>query len=528
MLKKVFSVFLSLAFVFFSVPLTSGIPSQRVANAAETSGFCGVSSVNEGKNVTWKLTKDGAESVTGDTLTISGTGAMKNFDYRTDHPWHEYVAQITKVVIEDGVSTLGDNAFNGCGFTSIVLPKTVRTIGAYTFARCASLTEITLPNSVTSIAKNAFFNCTGLTSITIPESVNTIGENAFQNCSRLSKITVSCRASDESLTKLFEKDTMGNPIDTGITVISASEFLNDIGNEGTFVSHIYVDEIIAATDTKLGGTKHTCSKCGDVYYDTFTLTAGRTQTLMPDGNSIHKAYSSAQFTPLFAHKVVDIGGGQSINVYLHDPLQSLVKLKPTSAGDYDYDYDYDYDGNDNTTTDTLGLMISYVDENSPEYQQLLSQCDGDHLPEHIRFFQVNPTVSGAKKEGQLDAPVYMMYEIPEGWDKNELEMIRVVGTDDQEFSEMVVEEDGKYYLAVWKDHFSPYAMIDKLTDGDKVVVTTTPNNTPNSTTNNATTQSGTNVKTGDNSAAIVFIATSAMLIAGLYLEICMKRQKNKN
>ena len=522
MLKKVFSVFLSLAFVFFSVPLTSGIPSQRVANAAETSGFCGVSSVNEGKNVTWKLTKDGAESVTGDTLTISGTGAMKNFDTRGMRPWHEYVDQITKVVIEDGVSKLGDNAFNGCGFTSIVLPKTVRPIGAYTFARCASLTEITLPNSVTSIAKNAFFNCTGLTSITIPESVNTIGENAFQNCSKLSKITVSCGATVDSLTKLFEKDTMGNFLDTGITVISDTEFLNDIGYEGTFVSHVYVDEIIAATDTKLGGTKHTCSGCGDWYYDTFTLTAARTQTLMPDGNSIHKAYSSAQFTPLFAHEVVDIGDGQSISVYLHDPLESLVKRNTTSS-DYDSYYG-SYYGSNLSTPATLGLMVSYVDENSPEYQQLLSQCDGDHLPEHIKFFQVNPTVDGAKKEGQLDAPVYMMYEIPEGWDETELEMIRVVGKDDQEFNEMVVEEDGKHYLAVWKDHFSPYAMIDKLTDRDTAVVTPTTNNTPN----NTPTQNGTNVKTGDNSTAIVFIATSAMMIAGLYLAVCLKKKKEKN
>ena len=520
MLKKVFSVFLSLAFVFFSVPLTSGIPSQRVANAAETSGFCGVSSVNEGKNVTWKLTKDGAESVTGDTLTISGTGAMKNFDYRTDRPWHEYVDQITQVVIEDGVSKLGDNAFNGCGFTSIILPETVKTIGAYTFGNCTSLTEITLPNSVTSIARKAFYGCTGLTSITIPESVNTIGGDAFQNCSSLSKITVSCKETVDSLTKLFEKDTMGNFLDTGITVISATEFLNDIGYEGTFVSHIYVDEIIAATDTKLGATKHTCSYCGDVYYDTYTLTAKRTQTQMPDGKSIHDTCVN---TALSAHKVVDIGDDQSINVYLHDPLQSLVTGDTTSASNGGYDYDSAY-GGDNPTKDTLGLTISYVDENSPEYQQLLSQCDGDHLPEHIRFFQVNPTVGGAKKEGQLDAPVYMMYEIPEGWDKDELEMIRVVGTDDQEFNEMVVEEDGKYYLAVWKDHFSAYAMIDKLTDNDKVVVTPTPTTTPTTT----PTQNGNNVKTGDTCGYIVFSATLALIISGLYLEICMKRQKNKN
>lgn len=284
---------------------------------------------------------------------------------------------------------------------------------------------------------------------------------------------------------------------------------------GAFVMHSYVDEIIPATDTKLGGTKHTCSECGYEYYDTYTQTAERTQTQMPNGTSIHDTYVN---TALSAHKVVDVGDGKSINVYLHDPLESLVKRNTNSN---DYDVYGGYDG----SPDTLGLTITYVDENSPEYQQLLSQCDGDHLPEHIKFFQVNPTVNGAKKEGQLDAPVYMMYEIPEGWDRKELEMIRVVGTDDQEFNEMVVEEDGKHYLAVWKDHFSPYAMIDKYTDNDKVVVTPSP--TPDNTPNNTPTPNGNNVKTGDNSAANIFIAITAMMIAGLCLAICLKKKKEK-
>lgn len=288
-----------------------------------------------------------------------------------------------------------------------------------------------------------------------------------------------------------------------------------VSAESNNCSHDYTSEIVPATDTKLGGTKYTCTKCGQNQFYTFTLTAERTQTQMPDGTSIHDAFVN---TTSSAHKVVDVGDGQNINVYLHDPLESLVNRITTSD-------DNGYDG----SPDTLGLTITYVDENSPEYQQLLSQCDGDHIPEHVKFFQVNPTVNGVKKEGQLKAPVYMMYEIPEGWDRNELEMIRVVGTDDQEFSEMVVEEDGKHYLAVWKDHFSPYAMIDKYTDNDKVVVTPdpTPSPTPNNAPDNTPTPNGNNVKTGDNSAANVFIAISAMMIAGLCLAICLKKKKEK-
>lgn len=167
------------------------------------------------------------------------------------------------------------------------------------------------------------------------------------------------------------------------------------------------------------------------------------------------------------------------------------------------------------------MAIRYIPENSPEYQQLLSQCDGDHIPEHIKFFQVNPTINGAKKEGLLDAPVYMMYEIPEGWDREELEMIRVVTGDDQEFNEIVVEEDGKHYLAVWNDHFSDYAIIDKLTDNDKVDVAT--NTTPTQNGNNVK-----NVKTGDTSSYVVFAVTSALIISGLYLAVCLKKKKETN
>ena len=100
----------------------------------------------------------------------------------------------------------------------------------------------------------------------------------------------------------------------------------------------------------------------------------------------------------------------------------------------------------------------------------MRKVDGKHPIEHIKFFDVYPTVSGTHVIGELTNSIYMEYEIPNGWDERDLEMILVKDSDNQEFDEKVLDIDGKRYLAMWKNHFSPYAMIDKLTDEEKVAL----------------------------------------------------------
>ena len=108
--------------------------------------------------ITWNLSDDG-------TLTISGTGDMPSFHYdystySTDVPWYSKRTTIKKVVIEKGVTSIGN----------------------YAFYECLSLKSITIPSSVTSIGESAFYSCSCLTSITIPNSVTSIGECAFSTC----------------------------------------------------------------------------------------------------------------------------------------------------------------------------------------------------------------------------------------------------------------------------------------------------------------------------------------------------------
>ena len=105
-------------------------------------------------------------------------------------PWYNDRDKIKTVVIEDGVTSIGDYAFSECkSLTSVTIPNSVTRIGSYAFARCKALTSITIPNSVTSIWYDAFLGCSNLTSITIPNSVTSIDMYAFCNCYSLTSIT---------------------------------------------------------------------------------------------------------------------------------------------------------------------------------------------------------------------------------------------------------------------------------------------------------------------------------------------------
>ncbi len=158
--------FLSIVLVIFI--LLSIIP---VSASASTSGTCG-------DNLIWNY-----DSSTY-TLTISGTGAMDNY-YPDDineiyPPWKSYINQIQTIIISDGVTAIGSNAFQNCGNTiSLIIPDSVNEIGENAFNNCKSLKSVVIPDSVTTIGSGAFSGCNKLTSITIPDSVTSIGASAF-------------------------------------------------------------------------------------------------------------------------------------------------------------------------------------------------------------------------------------------------------------------------------------------------------------------------------------------------------------
>lgn len=160
----------------------------ELLGATIASGFCGA---NEGgENLTWKITG----TSTNYTLTISGTGAMADYEldsYSTDAPWFDYLDKVKKIVIENGVSTIGYQAFAYAGKVETVeIPTTVTSVGVDAFYYCEALKSITIPSSVTIIRSATFCGCSALTTVSLPNGITKIDYAAFNNCVNLKNINV--------------------------------------------------------------------------------------------------------------------------------------------------------------------------------------------------------------------------------------------------------------------------------------------------------------------------------------------------
>jgi len=193
----------SITTVWF-IALLTGLMSMCTATVQAqnpTSGTAGP--------LTWKYDTDMR------ILTISGKGEIPNYDWEHPVPWQEHSLDIQKLVVEEGVTGIGDNAFRGArSLISVTLPKTatrigdrsfvaceslptisipagVIKIGPAAFGACESLTSVTLPDGLKEIAQIAFTMCYELATVTIPASVETIGTGAFSSCGSLSAITVA-------------------------------------------------------------------------------------------------------------------------------------------------------------------------------------------------------------------------------------------------------------------------------------------------------------------------------------------------
>lgn len=207
-----------------------------------SSGTCGT-------GVNWVLNANGV-------LTISGSGKMA--DYQSSElngdttPWASLRDGILEVVIREGVTHVGDEAFARCknlkkatiptGVTSIGgetfsgceklaevnIPDTVTEIGDFCFFTCKSLKEITLPSGLTGIADWTFYECSGLKKIEIPASVQSIGENAFFCCTDLAEVTFTEKSELEKIDALAFYGT-------GISEISIPDSVTSMG------AHVFYD-----------------------------------------------------------------------------------------------------------------------------------------------------------------------------------------------------------------------------------------------------------------------------------------------
>ena len=191
-------------------PQKEALKAEKAAEApqvqaeAVTSGTCGAE--GDGSNLTWSLS--------GGVLTISGTGAMKDWEFYGNNvsPWKESKDQITHVVIKSGVTSIGNNAFSSCFYlTDISMPDTVTRIGREAIYAClnltsldisrvktfdagalcnSGLTEVAIPSGITELPGNLLSSCKKLTKVTLPEGITKIGVTVFGECESLASITL--------------------------------------------------------------------------------------------------------------------------------------------------------------------------------------------------------------------------------------------------------------------------------------------------------------------------------------------------
>ncbi|MCR5044941.1 MAG: leucine-rich repeat domain-containing protein, partial [Bacteroidaceae bacterium] len=332
------------------------------------------------KSGNWATYNIQAISGTGYTLTDGvltikyegvGTGEMDNYTTGTA-PWYENRESITAIVIEDGVTTLGDYAFEGCNnasLTSVTLPESVTNIGANTFNGCSNLATVgggsnvetigtdaftgtpwnsnmadgityvgktlykgkningglDVETGTTSISANAFNGCTGLTAITIPATVTSVGDNAFDGCTGLTAVTIPATVTSvgdnafDGCSNLTTATFKG----TTITTKGANAFANC---NGSLV--IYVPNSDAVATFKSGnwsGYNIQVAPCGDGL--TWDLTDG---VLTISGSGAIYDYTAGT-APWYADRasitsIVIESGVTGIGTYAFDGCTAVTKV----------------------------------------------------------------------------------------------------------------------------------------------------------------------------------------------------------
>lgn len=147
---------------------------------SETRGKCG-------ENAYWEY-DDGTK-----TLTISGSGAMEDYNHPVDAPWHEYRNKIKNIEMSDQITTIGDFAFHKCSIEDVVIPDGVEEIGALSFSHCIELKQFKLPKELKVLQSQAFSHCDNIEKIVIPDNVESIGNNAFHKCVNAKEVEIGSK-----------------------------------------------------------------------------------------------------------------------------------------------------------------------------------------------------------------------------------------------------------------------------------------------------------------------------------------------
>ena len=298
-----------------------------------------------GDNLTWTLTENGDDAVTWAnnttghtalTLTITGSGAMADYTY-SSMPWESNRQSVTRLVLPDGLTHVGNYAFNTCNnVTSVTLPASVTSIGESAFtlvgfktSSCSfTAAEGSLLSSIGTDGFNGFGgnvdlrNCTSLTAIGadvfkryrtktlyLPVSMRTVAANAIYPMSTTSsdkpKVRVAIDNSVVSVNGTYKKDGTGTVLITSAfniqkessAAVSISQIrFDDIAltwnDDGKFFAIADEQDLIDLAEYVRGGSDHGCEGV------TFKMTADLDFTAMPDNYHDKNGRGSGNFLPI--------------------------------------------------------------------------------------------------------------------------------------------------------------------------------------------------------------------------------------
>ncbi len=250
--------------VLVAALLAAGLTAAAEEPTVLKSGSCG-------DNVTWVLTDDGV-------LTVSGTGATWDYDFaQQKHPWR--FEPVTKVVVEPGVTGIGNALFGMLNITEISLPEGLTEIGNYAFYDCSPLEDLVFPASLTRIGEYAFYS-TSVSTVSISKDITDIGTGAFVTETLLS-IEVAAEnpnyASDANGC-LYSKDhtvLLCYPSGSETEAFTIPETVTCIGDEAFACSknlkHVFLPESV---DTIAHGAFSACSSLMEIAFPDSVRTLG--------------------------------------------------------------------------------------------------------------------------------------------------------------------------------------------------------------------------------------------------------------
>ena len=209
MIKRLFCGLMASVVLMTSIDLPIGVNEVYATEVEETENTI-IASGECGESITWSLIEDGI-------LNISGSGKID--DNISGMPWASYSSEIKEIVVEEGITEIGEGAFRDCSnavfvvlpnslriigvgaflgnnFEKITIPEGVEIIRGDAFIDCNELKEITIPNSVIEIDSGAFAECDNLEKVILPNNLNIISYGLFANCPQLSEIEIPANVTE--------------------------------------------------------------------------------------------------------------------------------------------------------------------------------------------------------------------------------------------------------------------------------------------------------------------------------------------